>query len=114
MLERLSKLPETLNSPALLQAAKGLKGADKRSFRDAFHRFFFNADVVSPHDATLLREFFEAKMRAQLLKEMLTSEMEDEGAARVATPSVLALIRQSDATSRLVLKLADRLKSPAR
>ncbi|MER9741992.1 hypothetical protein [Mesorhizobium sp. M0187] len=107
-------MSETLKSPAIQDAAKGLTGAEKKLYHEAIRQFFGENDAVSANDAGLVRQLIEAKARAKILKGMLAGEMEDEAASRIAVPAVLSLIRQADSTARLIVRLVDRLKAALR
>ena len=107
-------MPQTLQKSPVQDAAKGLKGVEKKLFLDAVQQFFADPAAVSLHNAALVREYIEAKMRAGILKKLLDAEVEDDGFLAMATPRIVALIRQSDATAKLLVKLGDRLEAAQR
>ncbi|MER9702185.1 hypothetical protein [Mesorhizobium sp. M0146] len=103
-------MPEALKSSPIQDATKGLTAAERKQFRQAIRWFFADPDAVSMQELALVRVYLEAKNRAGLLKKLLALEAQDDGLLEMAAPRIVALVRQSDATAKLVVKLVERLK----
>ncbi|WP_155924258.1 hypothetical protein [Mesorhizobium sp. L2C066B000] len=91
---------------------KALSRAEKKAFQEGFRAYFGNGAGVSQAQIDGLIDLTRAKARLAALQSMLDAELRDmKKSGATFSIDLLALIRQTDSTSRLAVKLADRLKA---
>ncbi|ESY03246.1 hypothetical protein X753_24105 [Mesorhizobium sp. LNJC399B00] len=103
---------KNVESMRALPFPKALSRAEKKSFREGFEAYFGTGESVSQPQIDSLMDLIRAKARLEALQSMLDAELQEMKKSGVTfSIDLLALIRQTDSTSRLTVKLADRLKA---
>ncbi len=100
---------------AIIQPPQGLSRLEKSAFRDGVRQYFKGAKVVSAFEIDALADLIRARTRVAALQKILDTEVREMKESGVLlSVDLIPMIRQIDATTRLAIKLADRLKPSAR
>lgn len=107
-------MPTTPRKPAADFLPKGLDRIEKKLFRQAFQAHFGDAETISQTEIDGLLDLIRARSRVETLRKLFDAEAGEAQSSGTYPTDLITIGRQIDSTTRLAMKIADRLKATPR